>query len=107
MLVGQPLPPMAVAQVQFDQSVIPPGSTWVRAFVETGSSSPIIIATLAECNSGNVVGPMFCGARSYGGNDGILVSIILNSVPAHFVVIVTIAQANAKVFNAPILYTGL
>jgi hypothetical protein len=79
---------------------------WFRAFVATDSRSPYILATLAETR-GVPFATMYCGARNYRGQNGVLITLFVSGpIPPDVIVIVTLMQEGAARYAAPILYIG-
>jgi hypothetical protein len=86
-------------------------SAGVRAFIPTGSSSPICLVTLAEAgfpDPGIVPGmTVFCGNRVVDGVAGIIITIFYPvDLPDQFLVTLTVYQDDAKRYGEPVLYTG-
>lgn len=96
-----------IGQVALTNAQIPPYASWFRAFVATNSSSPLILATLAETR-GVPFGTIYCGARRYLNRDGILITLFVpGGIPPNSLVIVTLMQVGAEMYAAPVLYPGL
>ena len=83
------------------------GGSMVRAFIGTGSDDPRIFGTLCESNQATASITLFCAARQYGGESGVLVTILHPSaLSTNFSATVTLDQVNARRFDPPVLYTG-
>ena len=79
---------------------------WFRAFVATDSRSPYILATLAETR-GVPFATMYCGARNYRGQSGVLITLFVGGpIPPDASVVVTLMQEGARRYAPPILYIG-
>jgi hypothetical protein len=99
--------PLLAARLVIDRNQMVPGRNAFRAFVATNSTSPIILATLAESNVAAVGNVMFCGNRLHGGRNGILVTILSpNPMPDGAVFHITLAQEGATQFAPPVFYNG-
>jgi hypothetical protein len=83
-------------------------SGWpVRAFIETESKSPFVLATLKDGRVSNGNLTIWAAYRSYGGNDGILITIN-STAPLRddYEISVNVYQKGAIEYHEPILYTG-
>jgi hypothetical protein len=80
----------------------------IRAFVATGSSSRQCLVTLGEANDPWIIGPVFCGPRTFEGKEGVLISVLFPSQNAGADVIVglTVYHEGARFYGAPVLYPG-
>ena len=103
-------PPIGATTIAFDGNQVLFDNV-VRAWVQTGSSSPNCLMTLADAywwNNGNLSGfttTTFCSGRSYRGG-GVLVTIHLPEVPppgSDWNIAYTIYQQGAKGYAPPIL----
>ncbi len=95
--------------IRLNASYVVANTNTIRAFVETGSSSPYILATLGEAtNTGpSVVKEIICGPRTYNGKQGVLITILLNqAMPSNGTFSLTLAQSDATNYQPPILYIG-
>jgi len=82
----------------------------VRGFVATGSLNPLVLASLAESQSGLPAGVLlYCAPRpDYNGEDGLLITIIFpDGEPRGFNIDVVVMQAQAEKYDAPVVYTGM
>lgn len=103
-----PIPqPLVANQVTLGVNYYQWTFNWFRAFVPTDSRSPIIFGTLAETR-GTGHATLFCGARSVNGRDGVLITVFVIGQPSFNPpsVVVTLMQAGAKQYDAPVPYTG-
>jgi len=80
----------------------------IRAFVPTGSTSPICLATLNDTNNFAFGTVMFCGNRQPSGyKPGVFVSIFFPApVVADMTMTVTLYQQGAINYGPPVLCTG-
>jgi len=84
-----------------------PGGDVIRAFVETGSDNAVILAQLAESNVSGPIRNVFCGPRTHGENQGVLVTVRFEGeVPANAYVSVVLIQVGALRYQEPIRYDG-
>jgi hypothetical protein len=93
-----------VALIDLDKNQSIPGWTQIRAFVETGSRSSLVLATLANYGPHAAVS-FSCVGFKYGDNYGVLISVLFNEVVGdeHRVKIL-IAHKDAQSYQEPILY---
>jgi hypothetical protein len=81
----------------------------LRAFVATGSDSPNCLVTLAEAGpAAHIIGPVFCGTRTFEGRKGVLVSVFYPfEDPGDDVsVALTLYHEGARGYRAPTPYYG-
>jgi hypothetical protein len=80
----------------------------MRAFIATGSDSPNCLVTLAEATDPWIIGPVFCGRRTFEGRKGVLVSVLFpgQDAGADLRVGLTVYQERARYYGAPVLYPG-
>jgi hypothetical protein len=80
----------------------------IRAFVATGSSSRNCLVTLGEANDPWIIGPVFCGPRTFEGREGVLIGVLFPSqnAGADITVGLTVYQEGARFYAAPVLYPG-
>jgi hypothetical protein len=85
-----------------------PNWTALRAFIETGSDSPVILATLSDMTYATSVQALVCLPRELDGKRGIVVSIFFNNpeVGLDFFAGVTLYQQGARHYAAPVVYQG-
>lgn len=94
-----------IGQVTLTYSQVAGG--WFRAFVATDSRSPYILATLAETR-GVPFATMYCGARNYRGQSGVLITLFVGGpIPPDASVVVTLMQEGARRYAPPVLYIGV
>lgn len=92
--------------------IMPSGGAagWLRAFVPTGSESPLCLVSLGD--SGQLyAGPvtLLCIPRTFEGQQGVVVIIIPNNwtLPADLEVRVSVYQQGARHYGQPVLYSSL
>jgi hypothetical protein len=89
-----------------DEEVTSGGLT-VRAFVPTDSLSPNCLTTFSESNFAVPGLTLFCGARVFDGQKGLLISVFPPQViPTGLVLSLTVYQQGARGYGTPVLYTG-
>jgi hypothetical protein len=83
------------------------GPASIRAFIPTGSSSPICLVTLAEADFPVPGMTVFCAPRGVDGVAGISIHIFYPvDLPDQFIVTLTVYQDDAKRSGKTVLYTG-
>jgi hypothetical protein len=96
--------PIGACRIDVDFNQVVDSRQAVRAFIATGSTSPVILGTLNDC--GWAISSFLCGPRDFNGQHGILVTIYMEVVDETFGCGVTLYQEGAQYYAAPILYTG-
>jgi len=95
-----------IGEVALDESVLATPDL-IRAFVPTGSKSHRCLVTFAEATIGDALGPApFCGPRTVGGVDGVLITIHLNDEAGDLYLSLTVFQQFSKSYGSPMLYRG-
>ena len=95
-----------IGEVPLDESVLRTPDL-IRAFVPTGSTSHRCLVTFAESTIADALGPApFCGPRTVGGVNGVLITIHLEEEVSDLYLSLTVYQQFAKTYGAPMLYTG-
>lgn len=99
--------PFVATQVLLAGPIYQPAQNWFRAFVPTNSRSRIILGTLAETRGAGHVS-LFCGARNFNGQDGVLLTVFVIGQPSVIrpTITVTLMQAGATQYGEPVPYTG-
>jgi hypothetical protein len=95
--------------ITLNASYVLANTNTIRAFVETGSSSPYILATIGESTNmiPSIAKEIFCGPRTYNGKQGVLITIVLNqAMPSNGTFSLTLVQSDATNYQPPILYIG-
>jgi hypothetical protein len=96
------------AYIGFTDAQLRPDRAAVRAFVPTGSLSPICLATLSESTNPVPGTTVFCAPRSFNGQNGILVSLFFpQPMPTGFFVSATVHQDHANTYGSPVFYPGI
>src|ERR1700686_340135 len=93
-----PAPSIGAAPITFTTNVVSANGN-IRAFVETGSASLNILATLRECNppTPGAVKAMYCAPRKYGADWGVVVTVFFDTPPpANLDVEISLYQGQAK-----------
>lgn len=99
--------PIGAYRIDLDFNQLDEGHDAIRAFIATGSTSPVILGTLNECNYAFSIRPLFCSPRDYNGEHGIVVSIFMTEwVDVDFGAGVTLYQQGARYYSAPVFYPG-
>lgn len=97
--------PILAGNVLFGDAQVTPNGFAVRAFVPTGSVSPNCLVTLSESNNATPGISVFCGAREFEGQKGILFSAFFpQPIPSGLVLSATIYQERARGYGAPVFY---
>jgi hypothetical protein len=88
--------------------VDPNADSVIRAFVPTGSLSERCLVTPNESASSAVSGTtIYCGARTYQGADGVVISVFLpGSAPPDVSIDLTVYQDSAQRYGQPVFYSG-
>jgi len=95
-----------IGEVALDENVLATPDL-IRAFVPTGSKSHRCLVTFAESTIADVLGPApFCGPRTVGGVDGVLITIHLDDEVADLYLSLTVFQQFSKSYGSPMLYRG-
>lgn len=98
---------IGAGNVQLGDEEVTSGGLEVRAFVPTDSLSPNCLATFSESNFAIPGLTLFCGARVFNGQKGLLISVFPPQViPTGLVLSVTVYQQSARGYGTPVLYTG-
>jgi len=91
--------------VPFGDAQVTPDGFAVRAFVPTGSLSQNCLATLSESNNAVPGITVFCGAREFQGQKGILFSAFFpQPIPSGLALSATIYQEHARGYGTPVFY---
>jgi hypothetical protein len=95
--------------VDLDSTFLP-DPLYLRAFVATGSSSPNCLVTLQEANpNAHLIGPVFCGPRTYEGQRGVLITLFFpgpGGAPEDIYVALTVFHEKARHHANPVPYSG-
>jgi len=100
-----PLADTLLGTVDLDRNVIADGGH-IKAFVTTGSSSPLVIATPRSGDYNDVL-TVFAGAKTYGGQAGILITVYPSQgkpFPPNVNIGLTLLQQGAQSYAPAILY---
>lgn len=100
-------PPIGAQTILFGDTEVTDDFRDVRAFIPTGSLSEHCLVTLSESNFAIPGITVFCGAREFQGQKGILVSAFFpEPIPAGLILSATVYQEHAHGYGEPVLFTG-
>lgn len=101
----QPSIPIGAGQVTLDYTVF--DGTTVQAFIETGSASPLCLATFNESDVPGVQSPILCNQRDFQGKHGVRVvfGFLSGGPTSDTIQTITVYQPGAHGYGQPVLFT--
>lgn len=95
------------ANILFGDGQVTPNRFVVSAFVPTGSVSRNCLVTLSESNNAIPGISVFCGARVFNGQQGVIfVAFFPQPIPSGLILSATIHQDHAQAYGTPVYYPG-
>jgi hypothetical protein len=96
--------PLKTGWVGLNEDNLYPGvDTILTAFVPTGSGRPQCLVTFNESNAATTLATVYCGRRTVGGEQGVIVRAFLESpLPPDGDFQLTVWQAGAEAYGEPV-----